>query len=119
MADYLSKAEFSRAIAHMQRLRDDDRLDLLDFMKGDMVMFCGFGLRDFEPVTCTMNQLAKLIAYQCIQFNGDLSQEGLDEIWQARRKFLLVGTGSDEVVQEQARRERVIRDIEQACLAVC
>jgi hypothetical protein len=104
MADYMSKAEFSRVIARMNELRDADKLELLEFMQGDMEMFGGFGLYGFEPVTCTLDQLAKLIGYQCIQFNGELCAKALDEIWQHRRKFLIVGEGSDEVVAEQLRR---------------
>ena len=104
MADYLSKAEFSRTLARMQEMRDSDSIDLVSFMGGDMEMFLGFGLRDFEPVTCTIEQLAHAICYQCLQFNGELDQEALAKIWACRRKFLLVGPGSDEVVAEQQRR---------------
>jgi hypothetical protein len=112
MAEYMSKAEFSRAIAHMEQLRGSNGLNLLEFMQGDMEMFGGFGLHGFEPVTCTLDQLAKLIGYQCILFNGELCPKALDEIWQARRKFLIVGEGSDEVVAEQQRRLHYRKEID-------
>jgi hypothetical protein len=113
MADYLSKAEFSRAVAQTKQMLEDETLDLVAFMKGDMVMFGGFALPDFEPVTCNMVQLCQLIAYQTLCFNGQWDQVALQEIWAARRKFLLVGPGSDEVVADQQRRFHYRQQIEQ------
>lgn len=106
MADYLSKAEFSRAIEQTRKMLDEEKIDLVRFMKGDMTMFGGFALRDFKPATCTMDQFCHLIAYQTMCFNGTWDQVAMDEIWQARRKFLIVGPGSDEVVADQQRRSR-------------
>lgn len=100
MAAYLSKSEFSRAVAMVQK--DDERINCFTFMQSTTFnKFEGFGLYGFEPVTCTLIELANLIAYQCNQFNGEMDMEAMDEIWQNRRRFLVVGEGSDEVIQRQ------------------
>ena len=54
-------------------------------------LFDGFGLKGFEPVACTVNDLAGLIAWQAICFNGQVDNEALTEIWNSKRKFLVVG----------------------------
>ncbi len=116
--DYMCKSEFSRALALMEDLRQAGKLDLLAFMKGDMMMFDGFGLSDFEPVACTLTQLAQLIAYQALCFDGSLDQAALDEIWKWRRHFLIVGSGSEEAVREKAARTEAIGRIDKACRRV-
>ena len=103
---YMSKAEFSRAQSCLQRMRDNDTLDLMTFMQ--TIKFDGFGLPDFEPVQCTIEEVAQLIGYQCIQLNGALDQDALRVIWEARRKFHIVGVGSDDdMAQERLELERI------------
>lgn len=64
-------------------------------VKGDYDRICdkfdGFGLPEFVPVACTIRELSALVAWQCIQLNGDVDGAALDEIWQCRRKFIVVG----------------------------
>lgn len=42
--------------------------------------FDGFGLPAFTPVVCTIHQLAQLIRWQCIQFNGQIDNEAMQAI---------------------------------------
>lgn len=117
--DYMSKAEFSRAIALMNKMRDEETLDLVDFMQSDVfVRFGGFALPDFEPVACSLRDLAKLICYQCLQFNGELDTAALDEIWQSRRRFLIVGEGSDEVERKAEMTVLTLNMIDNALMGV-
>jgi hypothetical protein len=54
--------------------------------------FDGFGLSDFQPVTCTAAQLASLISWQARQFDGGWDAEKLTEIMVAgRRAFRVIG----------------------------
>ncbi len=53
-------------------------------------IFLGFGLKEFKPVVCTINDVAGLIAYQCFCFDGSIDQEALNEVYQAKRKFVVV-----------------------------
>ena len=54
------------------------------------LLFDGFGLRDFKPVTCTLRHLAWLISWQCFCFNGSIDANALDEIAHFGRKRFLV-----------------------------
>ena len=61
-----------------------------------MGIFDGFGLPDFKPVVCTLDALAMLIRWQCVQFNGELDHEALNEIAErGRHRFHVVGTESE------------------------
>jgi hypothetical protein len=53
-------------------------------------LFDGFALRNFKPIACTINDLAGLIAWQAICFDGSIDSEALNEIYSARKKFLVV-----------------------------
>lgn len=54
--------------------------------------FMGFGLPDFQPLVCTIPQVARLIRWQCIRLNGSIDSEALNEIADAgRKKFQIVG----------------------------
>lgn len=56
-----------------------------------MSIFMGFGLPDFQPTVCTLPQLAYLIRWQALQFNGHIDADALNEIAEAgRRKFMVV-----------------------------
>ena len=55
-------------------------LSKADLDIADLSIFDGFGLPDFRPVTVTTRALAMLIRWQCVQMNGQISAEALDEI---------------------------------------
>ena len=81
----MTKAELQDAMKLMQSRRsepfDHDALDLLN----------GCALPGFKPVTCTRYHVAELIRWQCLQFDGEVDGEALNEIAEAgRRKFIVV-----------------------------
>lgn len=84
----MTKDEFKAAF---QRAQDRKAQDLpFDWVALDR--FVGFGLRDFEPVHCTLDAVADLIRYQAQYFNGGWDHEELNNIAQvARRKFVVIG----------------------------
>jgi len=55
-------------------------LSKADLDVADLSIFDGFGLAGFKPVTVTTRALAMLIRWQCVQFNGQINSEALDEI---------------------------------------
>jgi len=64
----------------------------------DISIFDGFGLPDFRPIVCTVEALAILVRWQCIQFDGSVDAEALDEIATCgRRRFTVVGAGGKAV----------------------
>jgi len=78
----MTREEFSKAVM---------MVDCTEYDMCDHSLFCGFALPDFKQVVCTLRQMAGLIAYQCKQFNGQMDGEALNEIWDCRRRFLIVG----------------------------
>jgi hypothetical protein len=53
--------------------------------------FWKFGLPEFKPVYVTLRQVAALIRYQAVQFNGEFDQEALQEVKDhGKRKFLII-----------------------------
>jgi hypothetical protein len=112
-APHMSKAEFSRALALAQ---SDIPLDLCEFMKQEK--FCGFAFKDFEPVCCTLFEMAQLIAYQTFMFNGSIDGEALTELWSWRHRFLIVGEGSDDDVSEKSRIVSAVGMMDAACESV-
>jgi hypothetical protein len=104
----MTKAEFSRALALAQ---SDIPLELAEFMK--QTKFDGFAVHGFQPVACTLFEMAQLIAYQSFTFAGTIDQAALDEIWQNRRRFLIVGQGSDEDVADGQQRMKALDIIRQ------
>lgn len=81
----MNKLDFTEALA----LAKSGGADIADF--DAMAIFDGFGMSDFKPVACTKAQLARLIRWQCFQFNGSIDADALNEIWKNRRKFIVVG----------------------------
>ena len=84
-----------------QQLETAVRLALsrTDLELADLAMFDGFGLPDFRPVTVTTRALAMLIRWQCVQLNGQLNAESLDEIATlGRRRFAVVDTDAGKAV---------------------
>lgn len=60
----------------------------------DLAMFDGFGLAGFKPVTVTTRALAMLVRWQCVQLNGQINSEALDEIAAfGRTRFSVVDDG--------------------------
>lgn len=61
-------------------------------MAEDIAVFDGYGLKDFPQVYVTIRQVAALIRWQAVRFDGTLdSQEISDLGWVARRKFVVIG----------------------------
>lgn len=61
----------------------------------DISIFEGYGLHSFKPVIATIRQLAALIRWQCIAFDGTMQGEALQEIAaNGKRKFTIVGEGA-------------------------
>ena len=63
----------------------------------DIGMFDGYGLRDFQPVHCTVKQVAALIRWQCFYMmkrmgGPDMNMEEFNELCHiGRKKFIIVG----------------------------
>ena len=65
------------------------RVELLDV---DFGLFDGFALQEFEPVTCTIKQVAALMRYQGQYLNGNWNMEKINNIREiGRTKFMVVG----------------------------
>lgn len=57
----------------------------------DIGIFDGYGLRGFEPITCTVEALAMLIRWECVQLNGEINAEALAELARVgRHKFTVI-----------------------------
>lgn len=69
--------------------------------------FGGFALPGFEPVPCTVRQVARLIRWQCQYLGGGWDMEAAREIQQCgRRRFVVVDpTPSEAIAQFQAMAE--------------
>jgi hypothetical protein len=63
-----------------------------DLSRESIGHFDGYGLNGFEPVLCTVQQVARLVRWQCIQLNGATDADALNELAQfGRRRFIVVG----------------------------
>ena len=83
----MRKADLEQALVIA---RSKARLDM-----AETVIFDGFGLPDFRPVTCTVEALAALVRWQCIRFDGSVDAEALDEIATCgRKRFQVLGGAS-------------------------
>lgn len=49
--------------------------------------FDGYAMKEFKPIECTIEQVAKLIRYQARYFNGDWDHRAIDEVVMFRHKF--------------------------------
>ena len=59
---------------------------------GNMNLLCRFALRNFQPVTVRVEDVARLIRWQAKCLNGTWDMEALDEVRRhGRRKFIVVG----------------------------
>lgn len=77
----MNKQEFSKAL----ELAKNNSYGI-----ANISLFDGFGLPYFKPVACTLNDMAGLISWQCICFNGSLDTEALNEIWNCKKRFIIV-----------------------------
>ena len=65
------------------------KVELLDV---DFGRFDGFALQEFEPVICTIKQVAALMRYQAKYLNGNWDMEEISDIREiGRTKFMVVG----------------------------
>lgn len=63
-----------------------------DELTGDVSIFNGYGLQEFTPIVATKADLALLIRWQALQFNGQWDNQELTSIKHClRRKLTLVG----------------------------
>jgi hypothetical protein len=90
----MNTAQFSAAVARAQdqsiRYIDDNGQHLQDTSRFD-----GYGLPDFKPVVCTLDQLAALIRWECSFLTGGMDQNALNNLQAiGRRKFTVVGEGA-------------------------
>ena len=61
--------------------------------------FEGFALKDYQPVTCTLQALAALVRWQCLGFDGSVDAENLDEITRVgRHRFRILDDDSGKAV---------------------
>lgn len=54
-------------------------------------VFIGCGTYGFEPIVVTMKAMVAFVRYQCMRLDGTLDLDALNEIWEIRRNFLIVG----------------------------
>ena len=74
-------------------------LSKADLDLADLAMFDGFGLAGFRPVTVTTRALAMLIRWQCVQLNGQINSEALDEIATlGRTRFNIIDSQAGKAV---------------------
>ena len=65
------------------------KVELLDV---DFGLFDGCAYPDFEPVTCTIKQVAALMRWQARYLNGNWDMEEINDIREVgRAKFMVVG----------------------------
>ena len=79
----MTKQQFSQAWTLAQSPQD---------LNVDEDVLFGCGLPDFQPAYCTIEQVAKLLRWQCFYiFGGGFDAEELNNMGKiARRKFLIV-----------------------------
>lgn len=83
------KAEFSQAY----KIADNEKIELNND-NAPIDIFDGFGLKDFQPVYVTIEQVARLIRWQCSYVYGatGFDSENLNEIGHfGRKRFLIIG----------------------------
>ena len=62
-----------------------------DLSNEDIDIFGGFGLKDFAPVYCTVQQVARLIRWQAGTFAGGWDGEAMNEVAHfGRKRFIIV-----------------------------
>lgn len=80
----MNKAEFQSAF-------DIAKSDA-DLSQDPVYIFNFFSCRDFQPVVCTLRQVARLMRLQAHELGGQWDMAALSEIREAgRKKFEIVG----------------------------
>ena len=78
----MNKSELSIALTKAKNV---------DYPEGTEIdIFDGYGLDGFKPVYADLNMIARLIAWQCIRFDGSIDSEELDSIARIGRKSFLI-----------------------------
>lgn len=63
----------------------------LDHNNASIDPFDGFGLEGFETVYVTLNQIARLIRYQCFCMDGSIDNEAFQEIaYFGKKRFMVI-----------------------------
>jgi hypothetical protein len=64
----------------------------IPFSETNLHLFNGYGLQAFEPLHCTLADIADLIRWQAFKFNGELDTSEINQIARiGRSKFHIVG----------------------------
>jgi len=54
-------------------------------------LFDGYGLPDFKPVYCSLQAVAELIRWQCVQLNGQLDMVEYNDLARlGKKRFLII-----------------------------
>ena len=62
-----------------------------DFSNVNIDHLSGYGLKDFQPVTTTLEAVAKIMRWQALHFNGSWDMEELDGIkYVGKKKFEII-----------------------------
>ena len=79
-------------IAELSKAYEIGRSDEpIDPKKEPIDVFDGFALNDFRPVHVTLKQVARLIRWQAIRWDGSLDSENFQEIADfGRKRFLII-----------------------------
>jgi len=73
----------------MRIARDPNR----DLLQVDLTTLEGYGLPGFKPVSVTIEMVAAMIRWQCIQLNGEIDAEEFDQLVNVfRHKVTIIGT---------------------------
>lgn len=99
----MTKKEFSAALTIAQTIKT--------LSWDNLARFDGFGLKDFQKIQTTITDLAALISYQCIMLNGQIDYDALDEIWNCRHKFEVVGLGDHELMNPDTAPEILLANV--------
>jgi hypothetical protein len=81
----MRKAELSQAL---EIAKSDTELDEKN---ASIVPFDGFGLEGFDPVFVTLEQIARLIRWQCFVMDGSIDDNNFQEIAHyGKKRFMVV-----------------------------
>lgn len=80
----MTKTEFNQCFKIAQ-----DKSISCDY--SNLHLFDGFALKSFKNIVCTTTDLAALIRWQAAQLNGNWDLEQIQEIFNCKHKFKLIG----------------------------
>jgi hypothetical protein len=85
----MNKSELTKAFEIAQKPIETD----MDKINSAIAIFDGFGLSDFQPVHVTLRQIAILMRWQALYFNGDWDMKEINDIaYVGRKKFIVIGS---------------------------